>query len=83
MCTSVYGKIREFQFHQDTKGFATAVVVPVPGSTKVDIQPFVDEISKKVGSSINFSLKLTDKLHRNSRGKLPFIVQKLKYDLPL
>jgi phenylacetate-CoA ligase len=73
----VYVRMREFQFYQERAGEADVIVVPLPGYKDADIQPFIDEISSKVGASIQFRLRLSSSTATNTRGKRPFVVQRL------
>jgi len=72
-----YSKIQQFQFYQDTPGEAKVLVVPVSGSGREDLVPFVSEIQRKVGSHVEFSLEITKTIPRSERGKQRFIDQKL------
>jgi len=83
--SEAYRKMIRFQFEQSKPGFATLKVIPAEGATIEDITPFVDEISHKIGSSIAFSVEITDRIALNKRGKARFIDQKLdlcKFGLP-
>jgi phenylacetate-CoA ligase len=77
----IYARIREFQFFQDTPGEATVRVVPLDGYAERDIRPFVEEIQRKVGAGVSFRLELCDAIAANTRGKRPFIEQKLSIGL--
>lgn len=72
-----YGKMAAFQFQQDRPGMALLKAVLAPGCHAADLTPFIDEISRKVGSSITFQTEVVESLATNSRGKSKFIDQKL------
>lgn len=72
-----YARMRAFQFSQTEPGRAVLNVVPAPGCAREDVQPFLDEISAKIGASLSFEIVVTDALRQNSRGKTKFIEQKI------
>jgi phenylacetate-CoA ligase len=76
----LFSRIQEFQLFQDQPGEIIMRVVPAPGFGTSDIQPIVDEIQSKVGSSASFKLALEDSLETNARGKRKLIDQRLDLD---
>ena len=72
-----YAHIQSFQFYQDRAGTVDVRVVPIPGSTADQLNPFVREIQDKAGASVTFRLVVTDTLSSNTRGKRPFVDQRL------
>ena len=75
--SSVYAKIREFQIYQDVVGEAIVKIIPTPNVKKDELQPFIDEIQKKVGTGIAFKLEIVSEIAKNTRGKRKFISQQL------
>lgn len=80
--SAAYTKIQAFQLYQDKPGEVAVRVVPIQGVSVDDLLPFVQEIQRKVGSTITFHLELTPELPTNARGKRRFIDQKLDLQLP-
>lgn len=73
----IYARIREFQFFQDTPGEAQIRVVPADGYGQKDLEPIIDEIQRKIGTTIKFRLVLSEAIGANTRGKKLFIDQRL------
>jgi phenylacetate-CoA ligase len=72
-----YVKMTAFQFMQTVPGRAVLKVIPAGNCVSEDIQPFVREISRKIGSSMTFEIELVDRLESSVRGKTRFIDQRL------
>jgi phenylacetate-CoA ligase len=72
-----YTKMTAFQFLQTVPGRAVLKVIPAKGCAADDIQPFVREISRKIGKSMTFEVELVAKLESSVRGKTKFIDQRL------
>ncbi|WP_425063402.1 hypothetical protein [Pyruvatibacter mobilis] len=75
--SSAYGYMNEFQLIQEVPGEAVVLVSLKEGRTEKDALQFVDEISQKVGSAVNFECKLCSRIPQNPRGKAKFIDQRL------
>ena len=69
--------VSEFQFYQDTPGRCLIKVVPAKGCGETEASLFLDEMQRRVGSSIRFELKLVDELAGNARGKRAVVDQRL------
>lgn len=72
-----YTKMVAFQFLQTVPGRAVVKVIPARGCGADDIQPFVREISRKIGRSMTFDIELVERLESSVRGKTKFIDQRL------
>ena len=72
-----YVKMTAFQFMQTSPGRALLKVIPAKNCVVEDIQPFVQEISRKIGRSMTFEIELVEKLESSVRGKTKFIDQRL------
>jgi len=72
-----YVKMTAFQFMQTVPGRAVLKVIPAKGCVPQDIEPFVREISRKIGRSMTFEIELVDRLESSVRGKTKFIDQRL------
>lgn len=78
--STVYSKIREFQLYQETPGFVTVKMIPIPNVTKDELQPFADELTKKIGKSLTINIQIVQDLAQNTRGKRKFIDQRLNLE---
>lgn len=75
--SSAYSKILAFQFRQRKPGEVRLCVSLAPGATPADLEPFVREISTKIGQSVQFEVELKADMQRTARGKAKFIEQEL------
>ena len=69
--------VSEFQFYQDTPGKCLLKVVPAKGCGEAEARLFLDEMQRRVGSSVRFALALVDELAGNARGKRAVVDQRL------
>ncbi len=77
----VYAKLHAFQLYQDVPGEVSIRVVPQPGVSEAELRPFVEEIQRKNGESIRFTLQIVDDIPFNTaNGKRTFINQKLNLE---
>lgn len=75
--SDAYALIREFQFYQDQPGIAVCKIVPLDGYKESDYLPFIAEIQKKIGNSLEFSIKLVEAIPVNPRGKRKMVDQRI------
>ncbi|MEQ8503241.1 MAG: hypothetical protein RIB84_27810 [Sneathiellaceae bacterium] len=72
-----YSAIRVFQFMQDSPGTAVLKIAPVAGAPQERIEAFVAEISRKLRDALTLDVEYTDDFTSNSRGKRPYIDQRI------
>ena len=70
--------VQEVQFYQDAVGEAVIYVVPCPDYRNEDIEEFVAEIQKKVGTAVIFRAKVVDEIAVTHRGKRRLVDQRLR-----
>ena len=72
-----YLSMVEFMFEQSEPGRATLRAVPAPCADRAAIEAYLDELRAKVGSGVEFELRIVETLPAGARGKRRFIDQKL------
>jgi len=76
--TEAYARIHFFQLLQEQEGRVSVLVVPQKDVSEADLQPFIDELHRRIGETIHFELRLVEAIaFKTKNGKRPFIDQKL------
>lgn len=75
--SDAYTTMRIFMIEQDRPGLATVKAVLAPGHDARAAEAFVNEIGRKTGESLRFTLEIVDEIPAGPRGKRNWIRQSL------
>lgn len=75
--------IEQFQFVQDEVGTVTLKILRKDSFSEEDLDLIKKDLKEKFGDMIKVRIKFVERMDRTSRGKLPLLVQKLKFDKDL
>lgn len=73
-----YQKLRQFQFHQDTKGELTIRVIPGPMFGEEDAKVILEELNEQFHGQMTTKLIYVEDIPRTARGKYRFMDQELR-----
>jgi len=81
--STVYVKIRQFQFYQERPGQVVLRIVRAPGYTEDTEREVLDEFGKKLGHDVQLQITYVSAIEQTMRGKYRFIDQKLDVQAPM
>ena len=77
MHDDTFDKVQRFQFYQDTPGKATLKIIAAHGFGEAAINLIQQNLGRKFGDRLEFSIQLVDEIPLSNRGKSVYVDQRI------